>query len=229
MANIHQFTFNLFHEHTMILTAESGECVVVDPGFYTDAEKRQFYSHIEEARVTPKAILVTHCHIDHVWGAKDIQNKFGIPVYMGPEGKEMFANLGKTSERLGLRAPDSRMDVTHVGDGDMIDAAGFRFKVITTPGHSPGGVCYLEEREKTMFTGDTLFAGTIGRTDLFGGDYDSLIKSIMEKLVWLDPDIVIYPGHGPCSTIGRERTQNPFLEPFNEKEELEWITSEEKS
>lgn len=229
MANIRQFTFNLFHEHTMILAADSGECVIVDPGFYEEAEKKCFYDCVEVEGLVPEAILITHCHIDHIWGAKDVQDKFGIPLYMGPENVEMFASLDDTAGRLGKKAPDYRMDITHVGDGDTVSAAGFRFKVITTPGHSPGGVCYLEENEKIMFTGDTLFAGTIGRTDLFQGDYDSLIRSVMEKLIWLDPDITIYPGHGPSSTIGRERTQNPFLEPFNEKEELEWITSEEKS
>lgn len=215
----------------MILTAPDGQCVIIDPGFYNDEEKEEFYGYVKTRGLKPRAILITHCHIDHVWGAKDAQDSFGIPLYMGPEDVMMFKHFDEMSGKLGLKAPDYGMDITRVGDGDSIEAAGFHFKVITTPGHSPGGVCYLEEDEKIMFTGDTLFAGTIGRTDLFQGDYDSLIKSVMEKLIWLDPDITIYPGHGPSSTIGRERSQNPFLEPFNEKEEMEFLygtTSEEK-
>ena len=140
---------------------------------------------------------------------------------MGPENREQFKSFDRMSSRMGITAPDYSFSVTEVGDNDTIDAGGFRFKVITTPGHSPGGVCYLEETEKIMFTGDTLFAGTIGRTDLLFGEYDDLIRSVMEKLIWLDPDIVIYPGHGPSSTIGVERTGNPFLEPFNEKQDEE--------
>ena len=96
-----------------------------------------------------------------------------------------------------------------------------RFQIIKTPGHTPDSVCFYNAEEHIMFTGDTLFAGTIGRTDLPGGDYDSEIRSIMEKLIFLPGETVIYPGHGPESTIARERVQNPFLEPFNEREELD--------
>ena len=205
----------------MILKAEDGGCIVIDPGFYALEEKARFYSFIASEGLRPEAILITHCHIDHVWGARDVQDTYGIPLYMGPEDVEQYAPYDGMATKLGLNAPDYGFKVTTVSDGDVIRAAGFTFKIIGTPGHSPGGVCYLEENEKIMFTGDTLFAGTIGRTDLFLGDYDSLIKSVMEKLVWLDPDIEIFPGHGPSSTIGVERRQNPFLEPFNEKEELE--------
>ena len=205
----------------MILAADSGECVVVDPGFYSSDEKEQFYGYVSDNGLKPVAILITHCHVDHIWGAKELQDRFGIPLYMGPEDVEAYSRYDGMPVRFGLEPPRYDFKVTPVNDGDTVTAAGFTFKVITTPGHSPGGVCFLEENEKVMFTGDSLFAGTIGRTDLFRGDYDSLIKSIMEKIIWLDPDIEILPGHGRPSTIGTERTQNPFLEPFNEKEELE--------
>jgi glyoxylase-like metal-dependent hydrolase (beta-lactamase superfamily II) len=110
-------------------------------------------------------------------------------------------------------------------DVPVLPAAGAglagRFQIIKTPGHTPDSVCFYNEQEHIMFTGDTLFAGTIGRTDLPGGDYDSEIRSIMEKLIFLPGETTIYPGHGPESTIARERVQNPFLEPFNEREELD--------
>lgn len=205
----------------MVLSSEGKSCVIIDPGFYEPYERTEFFDYINAGGLKPEAILLTHCHIDHIWGAKEVQDTFGIPLYMGPENREQFKSFDRMSSRMGITAPDYSFSVTEVGDNDTIDAGGFRFKVITTPGHSPGGVCYLEETEKIMFTGDTLFAGTIGRTDLLFGEYDDLIRSVMEKLIWLDPDIVIYPGHGPSSTIGIERTGNPFLEPFNEKQDEE--------
>ena len=219
MHNLKIFSFNLFREHTMILSSRDGACVIIDPGFYSPGERDEFFSHIKNHGLKPEAILLTHCHIDHIWGAKEVQDIFCIPLYMGPENREMFKSFDRMSSRLGVTAPDYNFKVTPVADNDVIEAAGFRFKVITTPGHSPGGVCYLVEEERIMFTGDTLFAGTIGRTDLQFGEYDDLIRSVMEKLIWLDPETVIYPGHGPSSTIGIERTGNPFLEPFNEEED----------
>lgn len=217
--NLHIFTFNLFHEHTMVLESGDGGCVIVDPGFYEASERDRLYACLEERRLSPEAILVTHCHIDHIWGAKELQDRFRVPLYMGPEDVQQYEFYDKMASKLNLVAPDYGFKVTHVSDGETVRAAGFEFKVITTPGHSPGGVCYLEEKERLMFTGDTLFAGTIGRTDLFLGEYDDLIKSIMEKLMPLDGDIAIYPGHGPSSSIAEERTGNPFLEPFNEPDE----------
>lgn len=216
---MHIFTFNLFREHTMILDSPGSGCVIVDPGFYSEEERSGFFGFIEDNGLKPEAILITHCHVDHIWGARETQDRYGIPLYMGPEDISVYEEHDRIYSRLGVTAPDYSFKATKVKDGDIIEAAGFSFKVITTPGHSPGGVCYLEEREKIMFTGDTLFAGTIGRTDLFLGEYDDLIRSIMEKIIWLDPEIRIYPGHGPASTIGIERTNNPFLEPFNEPEE----------
>jgi len=217
--NLQIFTFNLFQEHTMILESGDGRCLVVDPGFYKKEEGYQLYAWLEERRLTPEAILVTHCHVDHIWGAKEVQDKYRIPLYMGPENVSQYEYFDKMAFKLGLTAPNYGFEVTQVSDGEIIRAAGFEFKAITTPGHSPGSVCYLEEKERIMFTGDTLFAGTIGRTDLFLGEYDDIIKSIMEKLMLLDGDIRIYPGHGVPSTIARERTTNPFLEPFNEPED----------
>ena len=221
MHNIKIFTFNLFREHTMILSSPDRSCAVIDPGFYEPEERKEFFDYISAGGLRPEAVLLTHCHIDHIWGAREVQDAFGIPLYMGPENREQFRNFDRMASRMGIPAPDYDFKVTPVGDNDIIDAGGFRFKVITTPGHSPGGVCYLVEDEHIMFTGDTLFAGTIGRTDLLFGEYDDLIRSVMEKLIWMEPDTVIYPGHGPSSTIGVERAGNPFLEPFNEKEEAE--------
>ena len=119
---------------------------------------------------------------------------------------------------MGFPEPDTDFTRTDLAEGPL-SVAGMDFEVIATPGHSPGSVCYLEREAGILFSGDTLFAGSIGRSDLPGGEYDDLIRSILEKLLPLDPATRIFPGHGPSSTLGQERTGNPFLEPFNEPEE----------
>ena len=218
--NIHSFQFNLFQVHTLVVWKQCPECVVVDPGFYTGAEKGAFFSFLASEGLRPEAVLLTHAHIDHIYGVKAIIDTFGrIPVYMDDREMANIAYAPEAAPRFGLDVPDCSFATTPIHDGETISAAGLEFEVISTPGHAPGAVCYLEKEEETMFTGDTLFAGTIGRSDLKFGEYDNLIESIMEKLIVLPGDIRIIPGHGRESTIGWERTHNPFLEPFNEPEE----------
>ena len=203
----------------MLAWKDGPACVVIDPGFYSPEEEHEFFAFIEGNGLKPEAVLLTHAHFDHIFGVKKVQERFGIPVYMDPEEALSFEYNREMTGRLGLAVPDTDFSYTPAREGLTIAAAGFSFEVISTPGHAPGAVCYLDREEKLMFTGDTLFAGTIGRTDLLNSDYDQEILSIMNKLIVLDPDIRFYPGHGPSSTIGHERTNNPFLEPFNEPEE----------
>lgn len=219
MVRLRYFRFNFFSENTWLAWTTGPECVVVDPGFNNPEESGEFFAGLREEGLTPAAILLTHGHVDHIYGVAELLDHYDIPVYLSAEDAPTLV-YDKRMSRL-LRQPEPRVDFKYndITDGQLIKAAGLEFEVIRTPGHSPGGSCFLERREKIMFTGDTLFAGTIGRTDLEGGEYDDLIRSIMEKLMFLDPDITIIPGHGGTSTIGQERTTNPFLEPFNEKEE----------
>lgn len=219
MLQIRTSVFNIFQENTYIVWKEGGRCAVVDPGFYTEAEGITFFNTLDKLRLEVDAVLLTHAHTDHYSGAKAIQDKFGCKVYMNPADKIVFGVDTKMLERIGIRVPDSGFTTTDITEGDVIRTAGMTFTVINTPGHTPGGVCYLESGEEIVFTGDTLFAGTIGRTDFAYSDYDKEILSIMEKIILLDPATEVFPGHGPKTTIGRERTQNPMLEPFNEPEE----------
>ena len=217
--DIHRLVFNRLDENTYIASGAPGRCVVIDPGCQPGEEQGKMLSRLRGLGLTPEAILLTHGHMDHTYGAAALQKEFGIPVYMSPKDKPVIDYFQRVG-RFGIPVPDASFTTTDISDGSVIDAAGLSFKVITTPGHSPGCVCYYDEARGVMFSGDTLFAGAIGRSDLFGGDYDQEIKAIMEKLMILPGPTEIYPGHGPASTISDERTGNPFLEPFNEREEI---------
>ncbi len=221
MLNILQFSFNLFQERAAIAWREEGRCVAVDPGFYKPEEEKEFLAALQEHDLKPEAVLLTHAHPDHIYGVKRLQELYGIPVYMHPAEKAVLEYDGEMAARFRLKAPDCSFKCTGISDGEAVEAAGIRFEVIATPGHTPGGVCFLDREDGVLFSGDTLFAGAIGRTDFKYGEYDDEIRSIMEKLILLDPGTQVCPGHGPNTTIGHERTHNPFLEPFNEPEETE--------
>lgn len=214
---IKRFVCNDLAENCYVVSS-GDSCVIIDPGFET-AELQALYQYLDNEGLTPEAILLTHSHSDHTLGVAPLVEKFGIPVYSATRSfqtpTDAFSCLRPAGE--GVQTPEKTISCLQVEDEGSV--AGF--KVIATPGHTPDSVCYYNEAEHVLFTGDTLFAGTIGRTDLPGGDYDSEIRSIMEKLIFLPGETDIYPGHGPASTIARERRENPFLEPFNEREEMD--------
>ena len=216
--SVKTFCFNPFRENCYLLWNQAGECVIVDPGCYDDSELRAVRNCISSTGLTPKAIWLTHGHFDHIFGVAALSREYGIPVYMSSEDKMIFKRDGGYAESVGLSAPDLSFETIDLEDDQKLD---FGFRVIATPGHTPGCVCFYCEEEKLLFCGDTLFAGSIGRTDLDGGDYDKEIVGIMEKLMLLPGDVEVYPGHGPSTSIAEERTTNPFLQPFNEPWENE--------
>ena len=205
---IKRFVCNAFQENAYVIS-EGAECIIIDPGF-TGGEMPALYEYLAAEGLTPSTILLTHSHPDHVYGLQPLVKRFGIPVFSARAEKQP-----DSCQKHGFSAARAEKQP------DSCPAEICGFQVIATPGHTPDSVCYYSEKDAVIFTGDTLFAGTIGRTDLPGGNYDDEIRSIMEKLIFLPGETVIYPGHGPQSTIARERISNPFLEPFNEREELE--------
>ncbi len=225
MLNIKTFYFNPFEECTILLWDESGAGVIVDPGCHHPVELKEVTDYLERKEIKPEAIWLTHAHLDHIFGVSDLVDLLHIPVFMHPAEAETLAYVKKTSERLGMSKPRTDFRTTPIHEGDKLTFGSVTFSVIETPGHTPGGVCFLDEADRVLVSGDTLFKGTIGRTDLEGGDYDSLIQSVMNKLMGLDGDIEVIPGHGGITDIAYERTHNPFLQPFNEPEE-DWDAPE---
>lgn len=216
MIHIEHFTFNSFQTNCFVVWDENKKCAIADPGCASDKEMAELRNFIADKGLEPVCILLTHCHFDHTYGVAALAGAYGIPVYAGKE--EMFT-VETTNPQIcrvfGLPLPE-KFDMNLVSEGDIIEVGTLRFEALQTPGHSKGGLCWLERNEKTLLSGDTLFAGAIGRSDHPGGDYNVLMKSIFEKLLMLEGDTRVLPGHGPSSDISTERMTNPFLLPFNE-------------
>lgn len=217
MLNTHYFFCNPYYERCALLWDEDRKGIIIDPGFLGE-EISGFFDYVESEGIKPEAILLTHAHFDHIYGVKECIGRYNIPVYMHPdekvvtEGAELFAADCK------MPVPDVSWPTIDIHENDILTFGKISLRVIETPGHSPGSVCYYYEEGKHLFSGDCLFAGSIGNTNHRWGDYDKEIVSIMEKLMMLDGDVAVHPGHGGGTTIGHERVNNPFLEPFNYKD-----------
>jgi glyoxylase-like metal-dependent hydrolase (beta-lactamase superfamily II) len=187
--------------------ANTRACVVVDPG----GGEQCIGAFIERENLTPKAILLTHGHFDHFLAANALSNRFSAPVCACADELDMLTDSAKNYSYVGAGQSMTVTPATLFKDGDVFTLGGDALTVIHTPGHSKGGVCYYSEKSKTLFSGDTLFALSIGRTDLYGGDGPTLFRSVKTKLFTLPPDVTVYPGHGERTTIGFEVANNPFF------------------
>lgn len=204
----------------VVAPREGGEAIVIDPGQNAVRPLRQL---LKKHRLTPAAVLLTHGHIDHIWTARKVSDDFGIPAYIHHGDRAMLCDpikgygprLGQVVAGVMFSEPKQ---VAEVDDGDVLDVAGVRVTVDHTPGHTPGSVVFRLSTEAdgravdTVFTGDTLFRQSVGRTDLWGGSGRDLLNAIVTKLLVLHDDTVVLPGHGDPSTIGAERRDNPFIE-----------------
>ena len=223
MLKIESFQCNPIFKENCWVMIEDGKAVMLDPGFTDDSEFEPFEIMMRAEGLTLESIFITHGHFDHIFGVNRVLDAFGkVPIYMHPDDRELIGMAAMMAAPY-KQCPDLSFDTIDIRDGSVINALGRKWEVIGTPGHTKGGVSFYCREEKLLFSGDTLFAGTIGRTDLHGGSYEKLIVSIMDRLMALDGDTVVIPGHGRATTISDERTHNPFLEPWGEKEqEFDW-------
>lgn len=211
MINVHYFTFNGFQENTYVLYDETKECVIIDPGCYSVEEQQELVAFIENNNLTPVKLLNTHCHIDHVLGNNFVANKFKIGLEIHEADLPTLKATPEYGHVYGFNIDVSPDPTTLLNDGDIITFGKSELKVLFTPGHSSGHVVFVSDNEKFIIVGDVLFQGSIGRTDLPGGNYETLIASIKTKLLSLADDYTVYSGHGASTTIGFEKNNNPFL------------------
>jgi hydroxyacylglutathione hydrolase len=191
----------------------SGQAFLIDPG----AESNELVEYLKKKQFQLQAVLITHAHIDHIGGIESVQEVSNAPVYYHVGDKFLYENVAVQAEHFKVTPAQLMATQPQVGEASLQDAQEFAFKggsvkAIHTPGHTPGSICFLAAGDESLlFSGDTLFAGSIGRTDLWGGNFDQIIESIQSKLMVLDDSVMVLPGHGPDSTIGDERDSNPFL------------------
>jgi glyoxylase-like metal-dependent hydrolase (beta-lactamase superfamily II) len=204
------FVFNPFQENTYVLSDDTRDCVIIDPGCYEEHEKKTLTDYIAANDLTVRMLLNTHCHIDHILGNSFVKEKYNTKLYIHPT-EEYVLNAQKIfAPNYGFHQyHEARPDV-YLTPGEIIEFGAQKFSILFVPGHAPGHVAFYNEKEKIVIGGDVLFEGSIGRTDLPGGDFKTLIKSIHEQLFTLPDDVIVYPGHGDETTVGVEKRTNPF-------------------
>jgi len=207
---IQSFVFNAFQENTYIISDETKECVVVDPGCYDDDEKKELSDYVLDHKLKVRMLLNTHCHIDHILGNEFVKQKYSTKLYIH-QTEEFVLNAQKVfAPHYGFNRYQEAKPDGYLVEGDVVEFGSQKFTVLFVPGHSPGHIAFYHEKEKVVFAGDVLFQNSVGRTDLPGGNHNTLIDSIHKKLFTLPDEVTVYPGHGDETTIGVEKRTNPF-------------------
>jgi hydroxyacylglutathione hydrolase len=211
MINVKTLVFNPFRENTYIVFDDTRQCIIIDPGCENKGEQDELKSVLQKFNLKPVKLINTHCHIDHILGNAFIKDTYSVPLLIHRLELPLLANSAQQGAFFGLETGNPAEPDSFIGEGDSIKFGASEFDVLHIPGHSPGGLSLVCRQDKIAFTGDVLFQGSIGRSDLPGGNLNLLIKNIKEKLLTLDPYTIIYPGHGPATTVAAESTGNPFL------------------
>lgn len=211
MLKIDFITFGPFQENTYILHDETKQCVIIDPGCYSNQEKKELRDFIETKELKPVKIWLTHGHIDHILGNAYLARLYDISIQMHKGDVEMMRAAPIYGQQWGIQADASPEPERLLTEGETISFGNTSFSILFTPGHSPGSICFYHTESRTVIGGDVLFRDSIGRTDLPGGDFSILENSIRTKLYTLPDNTVVYPGHGPETTIGWEKMHNSFV------------------
>lgn len=209
--DIKTFVFNPFYENTYVVSSSSRNAYIFDPGCYEKFEIDEISNYIESANLLVKAIVNTHCHIDHVLGNEALKQKYHCPLMIPKNETEIFNAVEAYAPQWGITGYQSSKIDDFIEGGNDLKLDELLFSMIEVPGHSPGHLIFYENSEKTLIGGDVLFRESIGRTDLPGGNHKDLILNIKEKVYTLPDDVTVFPGHGPVTTIGYEKANNPFV------------------
>ncbi len=211
MLNIKSFVFSPIQENTYLLYNEFKQCIIIDPGCYFDAEKDQLTQFIKESGLKPEMLLNTHCHLDHVFGNKYVADTYNLKPQIHEGEKPVLEYAPVSALMYNMPFDNYTGELIFLKEGDVIKLGDDELKVIFAPGHSPAHICFYCAKQNFIIGGDVLFYRSIGRTDLPGGDHELLLKNIREKLFVLPDETKVYSGHGPVTTIGEEKKENPFL------------------
>ncbi len=210
---IKQFTFNHFEVNTYVVIDEQAkQCAIVDPACEASFEDAQLTQYIEQEHLQVTHILLTHAHVDHIAGLRQVCVHYGLPVTMHPEGRKLLKQAEAYGSIMGFAVDNmDDLEVGELEDGQVIRVGETEVECRYVPGHCPGSLCFVVASDKAVITGDALFHFSIGRTDLPGGDYPTLIDYLKRRVLTLPDDYRVLPGHGIASQIGKERKYNSFL------------------
>lgn len=212
MFHVQQFVFSPIQENTYLLYDNHKNCIIIDPGCYFEEERLALSQFIQSNHLTPKMLLNTHCHLDHIFGNKFVFDKYGLEPHFHPSERVVFDAAPASGLKYNLPFDAYQGAVNYIQEGQNILLGEGQLKVLFTPGHSPGSVSFYCEKEHFAFVGDALFYRSIGRTDLPGGNYETLIHSIKDQLLVLPGSTLVYSGHGQTTTIEDEKKWNSFLQ-----------------
>lgn len=211
MIQIKKFTFNQVQENTFVVYDETGECAIIDAGCYFDNERLELDTFIAEKQLKPVRLINTHCHFDHIMGITHCRTKYNLQFECHPDEAILVEQAEDHGDLFGIPMQPIAPPDIFFNEGDQLKFGNSYLQVIAAPGHSPGGVVFYNPEQKILIAGDVLFYGSIGRTDLPGGSFERLTENIKTKLLTLPEETVVYCGHGPETTIGFEKKNNPFL------------------
>jgi glyoxylase-like metal-dependent hydrolase (beta-lactamase superfamily II) len=211
MIRIKTFVFNPFQENTYLVYDETNQCLLIDPGCHFEQEQQELTRFIRENNLEPQYILHTHGHIDHVLGINYLKQTFQLKAAMHPADLEVLRQSKEFGRMVGLDIEQPVDPDILLEDNQSLEMGNTSFTVLHVPGHSPGSIALYHSGQGVLFSGDALFRRGIGRTDLMGGDYMTLVQSIQNKLFTLPEHTLVYPGHGETTTIGEEKKENPVL------------------
>jgi hydroxyacylglutathione hydrolase len=211
MIFVQHFTHNPYQENTYILYDQSLQCVIIDPGMYTGAEQNAVVNFIKQNKLVPQLLLNTHCHIDHVLGNKFIFDTYGLKPQLHKNELQLLQAVPSYAPQQGFNYEPSPLPEVLLPETGNILFGNSELQIIFAPGHSPGHICFYSQQDGFLIGGDVLFYNSIGRTDLPGGNHAQLINSIKNNLMVLPNNVVVYAGHGPATSIGYEKLNNPYL------------------